>query len=269
MAANNQISREMRSMVLPIVLNRTHHGTHGLAQQQTTNKPPTRRGPESPPPLFQRRDSSTSLTDSHMYFNIDDIPLDDTADNQFSLQAISSTFSASLDDLRTFILQRIDDSQNDILSRLNTLDRGHRDTMRQHGETLQNLIHNARQDNRTLGDVQILHLNEFKKGVLAHSASVSTDLLEVRKEVKALDAKVTYLDGQVAAIRSELFDFQAKFAENYLNLSTQLGDLFDYIRGGDDKKGEGSSSRPQPPPDDQGGGSGGRTTVLWTDLVVE
>ncbi|KZV30379.1 structural maintenance of chromosomes protein 3 [Dorcoceras hygrometricum] len=223
--------------------------------------------PESPPPSFQQRDSSTSFTDSPMHFNIDDIPLDDTAENQFSLPAISSVFSASLDDLRTFLSQRIDDSQNDILSKLNTLDRGHRDTMRQHQETLRNLIDNARQDNQTQGDVHILHLNEFKKGVLAHGASVTADLMEVRKEVKALDAKVTYLDGQVAAIRSELFDFQAKVAENYLNLSTQLGDLIDYIRGGDAKKGEGSSSRPQPPPDDQGsgsggGGSGGRTTDI-------
>ncbi|KZV50012.1 hypothetical protein F511_34756 [Dorcoceras hygrometricum] len=218
--------------------------------------------PESPPPLFQRRDSSTSFTDSPTHFKIDDIPLDDTADTQFSLPAISSVFSASLDDLRIFLSQRIDDSQNDILSRLNTLDRGHRDTMRQHEETIRNLIHNARQDNRTQGDVLILHLNEFNKGVLAHGASVTADLMEVRKEVKALDAKVTYLDGQVSAIRSELFDFQAKVAENYLNISTQLGDLVDYIRGGDAKKGEGSSSRPQPPLDDQGGGSGGRTTDI-------
>ncbi|KZV31619.1 hypothetical protein F511_36060 [Dorcoceras hygrometricum] len=200
--------------------------------------------PESPPPSFQRRDSSTSFTDSHMHFNIDDIPLDDTADYQFSLPAISSAFSASLDDLRTFLSQRIDDSQNDILSRLNTLDRRHR-------------------------DVQILHLNEFKKGVLAHGASVTADLMEVRKEVKELDAKVTYLDGHVAAIRSELFDFQAKVAEKYLNLSTQLGDLVDYIRGGDSKKGEGSSSRPQPPPDDQGGGSGGGNSGCRTTDIVD
>ncbi|KZV27905.1 hypothetical protein F511_35377 [Dorcoceras hygrometricum] len=119
------------------------------------------------------------------------------------------------------------------------------------------------------GDVQILHLNEFKKGVLAHGASVTADLMEVRKEVKELDAKVTYLDGKVASIRSELFDFQAKVAENYLNLSTQLGDLVDYIRGGDAKKGEGSSSRPQPPPDDQGGGSGGGNSGCRTTDIVD
>ncbi|KZV58550.1 cell division control protein 2C-like [Dorcoceras hygrometricum] len=91
-----------------------------------------------------------------------------------------------------------------------------------------------------------------------------------KKEVKAIDAKVTYFDGQVAAIRSEFFDFQAKVAENLLTLSTQLGDLFEYIRGGDAKKGEGSSSRPQPPTDDQGGSSGGRGTgdnIRKTNIV--
>ncbi|KZV35752.1 cell division control protein 2C-like [Dorcoceras hygrometricum] len=149
--------------------------------------------------------------------------VDSSEPNVQLASAISSAFSASLDDLRSFLLQRHDDSQNDIFSRLNTLDRGHRDTMRQHEETLRNLIHNACQDNRTQGD-----------------------------------------DEQVAAIRSELFDFQANVTENYLNLSTQLGDLVDYIRGCDAKNGEGSSSRPQPPPDDQsgGGGSGGRTTDI-------
>ncbi|KZV51198.1 putative flavin-containing monooxygenase 1 [Dorcoceras hygrometricum] len=44
---------------------------------------------------------------------------------------------------------------------------------------------------------------------------------------------------QVATVRSELLDFRAKAEENHLNLSTQLGFLFDYInRGGDDKKGK-------------------------------
>ncbi|KZV22190.1 hypothetical protein F511_07889 [Dorcoceras hygrometricum] len=74
---------------------------------------------------------------------------------------------------------------------------------------------------------------------------------------------------EVAAIRSELFDFQAKVAENYLNLSTQLGDLVDYIRGGDAKKGEGSSSRPQPPPNDQGGGSDGGGSGARTTNIVD
>ncbi|KZV47367.1 hypothetical protein F511_13762 [Dorcoceras hygrometricum] len=92
-------------------------------------------------------------------------------------------------------------------------------------------------------------------------AAVAFDTVDVRKEVKELNAKVTDLDGHVATIRSKFLDFRAKAKENHLNLSTQLGFLVDYIRRGDGKKGEGGSSRPQPPPDDQSrpsGGSGNR-----------
>ncbi|KZV43804.1 subtilisin-like protease [Dorcoceras hygrometricum] len=76
---------------------------------------------------------------------------------------------------------------------------------------------------------------------------------------------------KVAAIRSEQLEIQAKIAADILILSTQLGDLVDYIRGGDAKKGEGSSSRrPLPPPVNQGEGSGNRTsgdTVRTTEIA--
>ncbi|KZV49499.1 hypothetical protein F511_15203 [Dorcoceras hygrometricum] len=80
-------------------------------------------------------------------------------------------------------------------------------------------------------------------------------MLEVRKEIKAIDAKVTSLDEQVAATRNDLLEFRAQ-AQQTLNIVTnQLSELVDYInRGGNDKKGEVSSSRP--PPDDQNRGSG-------------
>ncbi|KZV34193.1 hypothetical protein F511_40460 [Dorcoceras hygrometricum] len=79
----------------------------------------------------------------------------------------------------------------------------------------------------------------------------------------------------LAAIRSEQLEFQAKIAADLLSLSTQIGDLVDYIRGDDAKKGEGSSSRPQPPPSNvQGQGSGGNpgegsgpTAVRLTDIA--
>ncbi|KZV31961.1 actin-interacting protein 1-like [Dorcoceras hygrometricum] len=63
--------------------------------------------------------------------------------------------------------------------------------------------------------------------------SLIHDSLAFKSRFNALDAKLLLLDGQI-------------------------GDLFDYIRGGDAKKGEGSSIRPQPPPYNvQGQGSGG------------
>ncbi|KZV51433.1 hypothetical protein F511_37532 [Dorcoceras hygrometricum] len=96
------------------------------------------------------------------------------------------------------------------------------------------------------------------KAVIAQGISVDTESLAIRNKFNALDEKILLLDGQVTAIRSEQLEFQAKIAADLLSLSTQIGDLVDYIRGGDSKKGEGSSSRPQPPPSNvQGQGSGG------------
>ncbi|KZV34317.1 hypothetical protein F511_21410 [Dorcoceras hygrometricum] len=76
----------------------------------------------------------------------------------------------------------------------------------------------------------------------------------------------------VAAIRSEKLEFQAKMAADFLSLSTQIGDLVDYIRGGDAKKGEGSSSRrPLPAPVNQGESSGNviRTTEIISPTDID
>ncbi|KZV41517.1 hypothetical protein F511_34877 [Dorcoceras hygrometricum] len=200
--------------------------------------------PESPPPKFQCQDTSASSSDSPMHFNSDDIPLDDTADVQPTFPAVTVHLSPLLDDLKISLSKRMDDAQSDILSRLHTVERD---------------------------DIQTLRFNAFKKVVLAQGVTAGADSVEVRKEIKALDAKINSLDGQVAAIRSEQLEFQSKIAADILSFSTQLGDLVDYIRGGDEKKGEGSSSRrPLPPPLNQGEGSGNRTsgdTVRTTEIA--
>ncbi|KZV15782.1 hypothetical protein F511_01998 [Dorcoceras hygrometricum] len=126
-------------------------------------------------------------------------------------------------------------------------------------------------DGRTLDDVQILRFNEFRKGFLAHSAAVTADSMDFRKEFRALNAKVTSLDEQVAATRNDLLEFSAQAQENLNRIIDQLSKLIAYInRGGNDKKGEVSSSRPQPPPDDQNRGSGntcGGSVARTTDIV--
>ncbi|KZV17677.1 hypothetical protein F511_15355 [Dorcoceras hygrometricum] len=53
--------------------------------------------PESPPPTFQRQDTSASSSDSPMHFNSDDIPLDDTADVQPTFPAVTVDLSPLLD----------------------------------------------------------------------------------------------------------------------------------------------------------------------------
>ncbi|KZV54000.1 DEAD-box ATP-dependent RNA helicase 7 [Dorcoceras hygrometricum] len=198
--------------------------------------------PESPPPTFQRQDTSTSCSDSPMHFNSDDIPLDDTADVQPTLPAITVDLSPLLDDLKISLLKRMDNALSDILSRLHTVERSLRDTLGQQNEYFRNLIQSVRQDGKNQDDIQTLCFNAFQKVVLAQGVTAGADSVEVKKEIKALDAKINSLDGQ-------------------------LGDLIDYIHGGDAKKGEGSSSRrPLPPPVNQGEGSGG-DTVRTTEIA--
>ncbi|KZV45042.1 hypothetical protein F511_29490 [Dorcoceras hygrometricum] len=123
-----------------------------------------------------------------------------------------------------------------------------------------------------IDDLQILRLNELKKTVMAQSVTADTDSLAIRNRFNALDAKILLLDGQVAAIRSEQLEFQAKMAADFLSLSTQIGDLVDYIRGGDAKKREGSSSRrPLPAPVNQGESSGNviRTTEIISPTDID
>ncbi|KZV43884.1 nuclear matrix constituent protein 1-like protein-like [Dorcoceras hygrometricum] len=223
--------------------------------------------PESPPPAFQHQETSILSSDSPVHFNSDDIPLDDTADVQTTFPAVTVDLSPLLDDLKISLSQHMDNAQSDILSRLHTIERGLRDTLGQQNEYFRNLIQSARQDGQNQDDIQTLRFNEFKKVVLAQGVTAGADSVEVRKEIKALDAKINSLDGQVVAIKSEQLEFQTKTAADLLSLSTQLGDIVDYIRGGDAKKGEGSSSRrPLPPPVNQGEGSGG-DTVRTTDIA--
>ncbi|KZV27034.1 myosin-9 [Dorcoceras hygrometricum] len=213
--------------------------------------------PESPPATSPCLETSTSSTSLSTHFDADDIPLDDTADIQTSLPVGRTEFVEAIDDLRTLLIQRINDSNGEILSKLNTVDRGVLDALRHQHETLRHSLQGIRQDNQRQGDLQLLHIDNFKKGVAGHGLNVIENFVDVRKELSAQDAKITALDGQIAAIRSEQLEFQEKIAADLLSLSTQLGDIVDYIRGGDAKKGEGSSSlRPLPTPVNQGESSG-------------
>ncbi|KZV14182.1 hypothetical protein F511_14629 [Dorcoceras hygrometricum] len=127
---------------------------------------------------------------------------------------------------------------------------------------------NARQEGQNQDDLQILRLNELKKTVMAQGVTADTDSLAVRNRFNALDAKIILLDGQVAAIRSEQLEFQDKMAADLLSLSTQIGNLVDYIHGGDAKKGEGSSSRrPLPTPVSQGERSG--NVIRTTEIISQ
>ncbi|KZV36769.1 structural maintenance of chromosomes protein 3 [Dorcoceras hygrometricum] len=155
--------------------------------------------------------------------------------------------------------RRMGDSQSEVISTINHLEKALLDALSQQNLAFRSLIQSVRQEAHNQTDVLSIGL----KAVRAQNAILSTDLADVRKEVKTQKAELFQeMDERLATIRSGLLDFHAQAQENNLNLSTQLGFLVDYInRGGDAKKGEGGSSRPQPPLDDQNrpsGGSGSR-----------
>ncbi|KZV17999.1 dystroglycan-like [Dorcoceras hygrometricum] len=170
-----------------------------------------------------------------------------------SLPALSTDLSASFDDLQISLSARLDESQSDILSRLHTIEKFLRDSLQQQEETLRNLIQGARQEGRTIDDVQTLRFNEFRKGVLANSASVTADLMDIKKAVRELNAK-------------------AQAQANHNVVTDQLSELVNYINpGGNDKKGEGSSRGPQPPPDNQNresGDAGGDTARSIVERLI-
>ncbi|KZV40765.1 hypothetical protein F511_13830 [Dorcoceras hygrometricum] len=168
-------------------------------------------------------------------------------------QLRDSISQISIKQVRTH--RSLDDLKSELLFKIDNLAKASAEARDQRTQHLQNSIKSVRQEGRTQSDVLTVKLNEYHKGTRAHHALVTTELEDIRKEVKAMDE-------HLSTIRSEMLDFRAQAQENHLNLSTQLGFLVDYInRGGDAKKGEGGSSRPQPPPDDQSRpswGSGGR-----------
>ncbi|KZV32676.1 hypothetical protein F511_21223 [Dorcoceras hygrometricum] len=148
--------------------------------------------------------------------------------------------SESFDDLRAYISRIIINQSKE---------------SRMQDQDSRSLIQSVRQENHNETDVLSLAL----KAVRAQNAILSTDLEDVRKEVKEQKAIIEDMDERLATVRRELLDFRAQAQENHNTLSTQFGFLVDYInRVGNDKKGKDSSSRrPQPLPDDQDRPSGG------------
>ncbi|KZV23485.1 delphilin-like [Dorcoceras hygrometricum] len=86
---------------------------------------------------------------------------------------------------------------------------------------------------------------DLKKGLMGPVGTIFGDLFDIKKKQREQDARLLTMDEQIASIRNEHLEFQSKIAADMLSLSTQVGDIADYLRSGVTKKGEmGSSSRP-------------------------
>ncbi|KZV16308.1 hypothetical protein F511_28778 [Dorcoceras hygrometricum] len=142
-------------------------------------------------------------------------------------------------------------------------------------EVFKNLFQEARQEGRTIDDVQTLRFNEFRKNILAQNASIFTGLADVRKEVQEVNAKVDIMASRLNDVRQnveetkeslshQLLEFQSQAQANQNILHAQLSELVNYInRGSADKKGKSSSRGPQQPPNVQirDSGTGGDSVV--------
>ncbi|KZV45420.1 hypothetical protein F511_42387 [Dorcoceras hygrometricum] len=205
--------------------------------------------------LEQQQSSSSSSSSSSLRFDHTDV--DTTAS---SLLPISQDLSGLFADFQATLAEQLFESQSNISSKLHKIEQNVRDSLSDQAAVFKSLSQEARQENRTLDDVQTIRFNEFRKHVLEQNASIFFGLTDVRKEVDAIHAKVDIMASRLNDIQKDaeatkeahshqLLEFQSQAQENHTVIHAQLSELVDYIhRGRADKKGEISGSRgPQQP----------------------
>ncbi|KZV42909.1 dystroglycan-like [Dorcoceras hygrometricum] len=221
---------------------------------------------------FDQRQSSPPSIDSSSSLHFDTTDLDATAS---SLPSVSIDFSAALADFQVILSKQINESQSGISSRLHKIEHD------EQAKVFKNLFQEARQEGRTIDDVQTLRFNEFHKNTLAQNASIFTGLADVRKEVQEVNAKVDIMASRLndvqknvedtkEAISHLLLEFQSQAQANQNVLHAQLSEIVNYInRGSAEKKEESSSRGPQQPPNVQirDSGTSGGSAVRTPDFA--
>ncbi|KZV49714.1 hypothetical protein F511_30046 [Dorcoceras hygrometricum] len=198
-----------------------------------------------------------------------------------SLPPASQDFSAALADLQVTLSEQMFEYQSGLSSKLHKIEQSVCDSLRDQADIFRNLSQEARQEGRTLDDVQTIRFNEFRKNILAQNASIFVGLADVRKEVEEVNAKVDIMASRLNVIQKDaeatkealshqLFEFQSSAQENHSVLHAQLSELVDYIhRGGANKKGESGSRGLQQPANVQIEGSAVRPTFAQRVEVAQ
>ncbi|KZV31424.1 hypothetical protein F511_07989 [Dorcoceras hygrometricum] len=149
------------------------------------------------------------------------------------------------------------DAHGEVMSKINHVERVLLDSLAAQNQAFRGLIKSTRQEAHNDNDVLLIAL----KAVRAQNAILTTDLADVRQEVKDLKAEFSKdFDDKLAVIHNDLLEFRVETQGQLASLGTNLAELIAFItKRSDDKKGEVSSShgRGQPPPDDQSRPSGG------------
>ncbi|KZV52888.1 hypothetical protein F511_37171 [Dorcoceras hygrometricum] len=202
----------------------------------------------------QQSSSSSSSSSSSLHFDKTDV--DATAS---SVPLISQDLSAAFADLQANLSEQIFDYQSGLSSKLHKIEQSVCDSLRDQADIFRNLSQGARQEARTLDDVQSIRFNELRKNVLSQNAYIFQGLADVRQEVQAVNAKVDIMASRLNAIQKDaeatkealshqLLEFQSQAQENHNVIHALLSELVDYIhRGSADKKGESGSRGLQQP----------------------
>ncbi|KZV52491.1 dystroglycan-like [Dorcoceras hygrometricum] len=203
---------------------------------------------------LEQQQSSSSSSSFSLRFDHSDV--DTTASSRLP---ISQDLSAMFADFQATLSEQLFESQSNISSKLHKIEQNVRDSLNDQAAVFKSLSQEARQESRTLDDVQTIRFNEFRKHVLAQNASIFVGLANVRKEVQEVNTKVDIMASRLNDIQKDaeankeahshqLFEFQSQAQENHNFIHAQLSELVDYIhRGSADKKGERGSRGPQQP----------------------
>ncbi|KZV06862.1 hypothetical protein F511_45659 [Dorcoceras hygrometricum] len=197
--------------------------------------------------IDQHPDSPPTSTDSSLHFNANDIPTEE---------------DSAHDKHEGFT--EVGDANGEVMSKINHVDRVLLDSLAVQNQAYRGLFKSIRQEAHNDNDVLSIAL----KAVRAQNVILSTDLADVRQEVKDLKAKLSKdFDDKLAVIRNDLLEFRVETQGQLVSLGTNLAELIAFItKGGDDKKGEVSSSHCRgQPPDDQSRPSGGSSSRSGAD----
>ncbi|KZV48388.1 hypothetical protein F511_37752 [Dorcoceras hygrometricum] len=199
--------------------------------------------PISPPAAFSPQESSSSSSNVSIHFDSEALPMRAPEAAHTSAPVDSHVSSAALEDLRSYFSKRIDESTTELRSKVNEVEFNVRGDLVKQQAWLRQMFHSA----CDILERQSTQIKDLKKGLVAPVSTIFQDLIDLKRNDKAHEAKLNALDGQVAALRNDQLEFQNRISADLLSLSTQFADIVEFIRGGDAKKGEsGSSSRPPP-----------------------
>ncbi|KZV48251.1 hypothetical protein F511_43623 [Dorcoceras hygrometricum] len=201
--------------------------------------------PDSPPAVSPHHESSSSSTYVSLHFDSTDVPVHAQAATHAPASVDVTKLAEILEDLKSSLAQRIHDSNCEMISKLNSVELGVRGDLLKMQSLLRQSFETACSVLERQSNTHTAQITDLKKGLMGPVGIIFGDLFEIKKKQREQDAKQQSMDEQIAAIRNEHLEFQSKIAADMLSLSTQVGDIADFLRSGVAKKGEmGSSSRP-------------------------